>query len=114
MTQRISCNMVLAILLSICLVISLANITHPISAHQNSKKPDVLRWEYCDVQFSSVAHGYRITYFHESGDQTQDIALVPSDRGINPIGRTFAKLGADGWELIGPSGDSWLFKRPIQ
>ena len=60
------------------------------------------QWEYCAVlkaQYpGSVRLVYWITYFRSEGVKVED---VEAGAGNSPFGRAVAKLGQDGWEMVG-------------
>jgi hypothetical protein len=59
-------------------------------------------WEYCAVvkaQYpGSVRFVYWITYFRGEGVRTENVETEP---GGNPFAKAVAKLGQDGWEMVG-------------
>ena len=59
-------------------------------------------WEYCAVlkaQYpGSVRLVYWIAYFKGDGVRTEDVEAGP---GGNAFGKAVAKLGQDGWEMVG-------------
>jgi len=86
----------------------MTNISHPISARQNSNRP-VQKWEYCTLSGNWGSAG-SIIYYRGAEPQLQNI-----DRELGGYNLAVAKLGADGWEVVGPHGENVLiFKRPIQ
>ena len=69
------------------------------------------RWEYCrlevgELQMLSADSIDRIEIRRDKskGDRYHDEACH----------RTIAKLGADGWEMVGRDGGAFFFKRPLQ
>lgn len=85
--------------------------------------PNTRKWEYCAItkagQAPSIARGaYTITYFGPSGVRVTAIDESFSDRSAMP--RAIAKLGEEGWELVGEGplefkagtgGEALYFKR---
>ena len=80
-------------------------------------------WEYSAVSKASYlnsnrAGAYWITYFKESGFKVEDV----EDRATRDaaLALAFAKLGDEGWEMVGPGSievrgkklDAFYFKRP--
>ena len=66
-------------------------------------EPDETEWEYCAVtkaQYPGTVRGnlYWIVYFNEKGVQVVDVEAGPTG---NAQARAIAKVGADGWELVG-------------
>ena len=61
-----------------------------------------VQWEYCAVlkaQYpGSVRLIYWIAYFRGDGIKTED---VEAGLGGNAFGKAVAKLGQDGWEMVG-------------
>jgi hypothetical protein len=72
-----------------------------VEARARAADSDV-QWEYCAVlkaQYpNSVRLVYWIAYFRDDGVKTED---VEAGLGGNPFGKAVAKLGRDGWEMVG-------------
>ncbi|HST50700.1 MAG TPA: hypothetical protein VLJ61_01720 [Pyrinomonadaceae bacterium] len=72
-----------------------------VQAHAAPSDSDV-QWEYCAVlkaQYpGSVRLVYWIAYFKGDGVRTEDIE---AGVGGNAFGKAVAKLGQDGWEMVG-------------
>lgn len=70
-----------------------------------SRRADGPRWEYCAVskaQYAGSSRGgvYWISYFREAGVQVVEVEESASDR--NGMTRAIARLGEEGWEMVGP------------
>jgi len=66
------------------------------------------KWEYCAVSKagyagSSRGGAYWISYFKEPGVEIVEIEEKISDQQGAPIARAIAKLGEEGWEMVGQS-----------
>lgn len=80
------------------------------------------KWEYCSLT-RAVAPGrsglYWITYFRDGGMQVVEVEEQATER--SGPGKALAKLGADGWELVGQGPldirqgglNALYFKRPL-
>jgi len=72
------------------------------SAHAASAASDEGQWEYCAVvkaQYAgSVRLVYWIAYFKSEGVKTEDVETGLSG---NAFAKAVAKLGQDGWEMVG-------------
>jgi hypothetical protein len=93
------------------------------SGSRTESRRDDTRWEYCAITRPAVSASlprgsYTLTYFRGSGVDSTPIEESATDRGA--LARTIAKLGDDGWELIGEgrlefksnlSGEALYFKR---
>lgn len=71
-------------------------------AHAASRESGDVQWEYCAVlkaQYpGSIRLIYWIAYFKGEGVKTEN---VESEPGGNAFARAVAKLGQDGWEMVG-------------
>ena len=71
-------------------------------AHAASRDSGDAQWEYCAVlkaQYpGSVRLVYWIAYFKGEGVKTEDVETGP---GGSPFAKAAAKLGQDGWEMVG-------------
>jgi hypothetical protein len=72
------------------------------------------RWEYCAISRSGVSASlprgnYAVSYFRATGVETTYVEETATDRSA--LSRTIAKLGDDGWEMIGQGPIE--FKPPI-
>ena len=66
-----------------------------------AREPRDTQWEYCAVvkgQVGTPRLFYWITYFREEGAKTE---TVEATLGGNSFGKAIAKLGEDGWEMVG-------------
>ena len=73
------------------------------AAQGGSQREDARRWEYCAVtkaQFVGSNRGgaYWIGYFRGAGVQTETVEVGPSG---NALAKAVAKLGEEGWEMVG-------------
>ena len=77
-----------------------------------------MKWEYCCIFFNGFG---TLWSFSPTSVQTSDLRAEKGDRGLYPLVRAVAKLGAEGWELVCQSGlfvtskeyVLW-FKRPMK
>jgi hypothetical protein len=65
-----------------------------------------VRWEYCAVSkagYTGSSRGgtYWISYFKEQGVEIVEIEEKVSEQQGASIARAIAKLGEDGWEMVG-------------
>ena len=65
------------------------------------------RWEYCAVSRAAYVAtnrggAYWISYFKESGVEVVGIEENVLDHGV-AVARTIARLGDEGWEMVGQS-----------
>lgn len=75
----------------------------------SAEKGDIragLRWEYCAVSragYTGSSRGgtYWVSYFRESGVEIVEIEEKVSDQQGAQISRAMAKLGEEGWEMVG-------------
>ncbi|HYH84685.1 MAG TPA: hypothetical protein VEX60_04330, partial [Pyrinomonadaceae bacterium] len=63
-----------------------------------------LQWEYCAVtkaQFAATSRGgiYWIAYFKSNGNV--DVATIETGPTGNAFSRAVARLGEDGWDMVG-------------
>lgn len=84
----------------------------------------VVKWEYCTVSRAKFANSnrtgvYWISYFRENGVQVVEFEDAATEK--NGATRIIAKLGSEGWELVGQAPldirqgapvDALYFKRP--
>ncbi|MBN1284209.1 MAG: hypothetical protein JXB47_02310 [Anaerolineae bacterium] len=74
------------------------------------------QWEYCELRLdiaSGVMHNQYISFYRVNG-QTEEVKITSRENAI-------ARLGAEGWEMIGTAGSLMgdggglliFFKRPI-
>jgi hypothetical protein len=74
----------------------------PQTVHARAFDSSDSQWEYCAVlkaQYpGSVRLVYWIAYFKGDGVRTEDVEAGP---GGNAFGKATAKLGQDGWEMVG-------------
>jgi hypothetical protein len=75
------------------------------------QKTAKLRWEYCElIYIGSAEEEYRLNFY--ATEQAHNYALKANERG-----RTIARLGQEGWELIASSvhgsHEALYFKRPL-
>ena len=88
-----------------------------------SQKAGAQRWEYCAlskaVYVGSIRGGlYWISYFRDAGVEVIEVEETALER--SGPGRAIARLGAEGWELVGEGpleikvhgGRALYFKRP--
>lgn len=119
MMRNTSFRVVLAASFALCLTCVLAlsryGFVKPALAHQQTQKIDSPKWEYCALSQTFPGQGEwkaTVDYFHQSG--TQQVGISSDVYG----GGGFAKLGSDGWELVGQSEINgnrvWIFKRRMQ
>ena|SRR5215469_4224829 len=101
------------------------------SSTAQAQRSDARRWEYCaisDAYARDDGHGgseigVRISYFG-NGNRTEEILADPNAGGYlaevqNAIYRASAKLGSEGWEMVGrvswglnpPEAGGLFFKR---
>lgn len=64
----------------------------------------VVKWEYCTVSKAKFTNSnragiYWISYFKENGVQVVEFEDTPTEK--NGTSKIIAKLGAEGWELVG-------------
>ena len=95
----------------------------PRAISRYEQRPERMKWEYCAITRAAVSASlprgsYTLTYFRTSGADSTSIEETATDRGA--LARTIAKLGDDGWELVGEgrlelrsnlSGVALYFKR---
>jgi hypothetical protein len=72
-------------------------------ARAGAQREDGRRWEYCAVtkaQFVGSNRGgvYWIGYFRGAGVQTETVEVGPTG---NALAKAVAKLGEEGWEMVG-------------
>ena len=97
-------------------------IATPALAHQNSAGQP---WEYCAVTKASYVGSnrggiYWISYFRDSGVQVIEVEDAALEK--NGPAKAIAKLGAEGWEMVGQgpleirqgAPNALYFKRPKQ
>lgn len=86
-------------------------------AEAQAKSTEALKWEYCAVHsISDETKKATIQFLTTTGTRWETW-----DAGSDPYAGTFARLGSDGWELVGQVDfrmrsaehrpDTWLFKR---
>lgn len=129
-----------ALIFSILIVISfVAYASKRISASGSNqttelRKSNLPKWEYCGIsdenrsysnEFGKTKTSKAIRYFEEAGVRTEIVDAL-SDKNENPganaLAKAIAKLGNEGWELIGKAdfptgavgGEAIYFKRPKQ
>ncbi|MEJ7577481.1 MAG: hypothetical protein WKF74_10805 [Pyrinomonadaceae bacterium] len=76
------------------------SVIQPALAQQEAKR--IQKWEYCTFSgpyLSSNEWATTVEYFRESGTSQYEEVKGKS------FGTAFAKLGADGWELVGISNE---------
>ncbi len=69
-----------------------------------AQSANVKKWEYCTVSRAKYANAlkagtYWISYFREDGVQVVEVEESATER--NGATKAIAKLGAEGWELVG-------------
>ena len=72
-----------------------------VEARAATAAPRETQWEYCAVvkgQAGTPRLFYWITYFREEGARTE---TVEAGLGGNSFVKAVAKLGEDGWEMVG-------------
>ena len=104
-------------------LVSWIGTVQPALAQQETRRTDVRQWEYCAVTRAAFGPSikrstYTITYFRPSGVQIVDVDESVIER--NALPKAIARLGEDGWEMVGdgpvefragPSIDALYFKR---
>ena len=121
--------LILAIAIAGCLIIeSMMNRViqlEPAHAQQETTLSESTKWEYCAITGTIVQTGVggrgssyaSVTYFEEVGGRYEKI---DGGRNNQPLATAIAKLGAEGWEMIGPGSalkldaehpDALFFKR---
>lgn len=101
------------------------NVEAPVevTAQREPARADARRWEYCAITRAGQApsirrSAYAVTYFQPGGVRVVDVDESFSDRAALP--RAIAKLGEEGWELVGEGplefklgagGEALYFKR---
>jgi hypothetical protein len=86
----------------------------PRTAQARAADSSDLQWEYCAVskaQFAAPARGgaYWISYFRSNGNV--DVVTVETGVTANAFAKAVAKLGEDGWDMV---GEAPLEIRPAQ
>lgn len=84
-------------------VLEVVSPAHVAEARAAGDESGGSKWEYCAVTKAQYAASIRggvfwIVYFRGGGVQTVDVETGP---GGNAQGRAIAKLGEEGWELVG-------------
>jgi hypothetical protein len=74
-----------------------------VEARAAAQRDDGRKWEYCAVakaQFVGSNRGgvYWISYFRGGGVQVENVETGPSG---NALAKAVAKLGEEGWEMVG-------------
>jgi hypothetical protein len=82
------------------------------------------KWEYCAVWgISSIIRGLRKGSYVTDPDfwamNRQGIKVAPMKGGIHQVAATIAKLGEEGWEMVGcgnvsEGAHTIYFKRPLE
>ncbi|HYV04398.1 MAG TPA: hypothetical protein VFB82_07430 [Blastocatellia bacterium] len=96
------------------------------SQPQATKSSDARKWEYCTINGIGFDRSWNtssasVSYLTHTGRRFETLDCGSSP---DPLASAFAKLGSDGWELVGQvmysssmpeyRPDTWLFKRPIR
>ena len=78
------------------------SLVSPQTVQARASEPSDSSWEYCAVvkaQFpGSVRLIYWIAYFKGDGVRTENVEAEPNG---NAFAKAVAKLGQDGWEMVG-------------
>ncbi len=121
--SRLKTALLIAVLMTACTVAGLLAAGLPIAARAQSGQ----QWEYCTVSRSAFVGvrntpgQYWISYFTESGVRVEKFQENATER--NGMAKAIAKLGTQGWELVGGAKldvragepiDALYFKRPKQ
>ena len=92
------------------------------SQAQSTKNQEARKWEYCTIAGVSYdrnrnSSSATIAYFTGAGRRLEE---VDGGRGNDPLPAAFAKLGSEGWEMVGQMQftnqseyrpDTFFFKR---
>jgi hypothetical protein len=75
-------------------------------SEESDAGPAARRWEYCAVSrsgYTGSSRGgfYWISYFRENGVEVVEIEEKVSEPQGSSIARAMAKLGEEGWEMLG-------------
>ena len=74
------------------------------------------RWEYCSLDSASGPSGELMMLSADSINRIK----IKQDKSkgdryhLEACYRTIAKLGLDGWEMVGKENSHFFFKRPLQ
>jgi hypothetical protein len=124
--------------LMVVLVVGVAAMAVRSSSSAQAQATGARRWEYCAI--TSISYRFHseadrkyepfaeITYYGTAGSRSEELVGEPVDdvNAVNAVrdaaGKAIAKLGADGWEVVGNENfnlafnpetvKGLLFKRP--
>lgn len=100
-------NYILLIVVVTMVALGVWNITGSSTVAQTQEAKKVQRWEYCYMSNPySTVDGWKVIVSQGGGQETRDT----DQTGVTALNR----LGSDGWELVGTSGDDTKFflRRP--
>lgn len=86
-----------------------ASVTKAASSGEESNETRAgVRWEYCAVSragYTGSTRGgtYWVSYFKDTGVEIIEIEEKVSDQQGVAVARAMAKLGEEGWEMVGSS-----------